>query len=274
MNHLQTNSANNHCPMTRISSFLKSNIIISLLMGILLTAEGLSAGPLVVGTIWFPPFYNIEKDGDRVTGISGINVDIVTKVLDAIGEPYVLKYYPAKRLYANMIKGTTHLFYGIRVPESHISPEYIIHSRNTISKITLRAFHLETTPTINTRTDLIGKSVIVFRGYGYGGFIEFVKSPEAKMTIHTADTQVNGLKMLKKGRADYLIAFERPALAAMKTFPDGTLDDVTFSEPLYVADGYFVLSRKLPDVESLLSRMEKAYERLEAEGAFEGMIVY
>ncbi|MBU2511961.1 transporter substrate-binding domain-containing protein [bacterium] len=228
--------------------------------------------PLVIGTIWFPPFYNIEKEGDKVTRISGINVNIVTKVLDSIGEEYVLKYYPAKRLYANMVKGTTHIFYGIRVPPNVVSPDYILHSKNTISKITLRVFHLTSTPGISKKEDLVGKSIIVFRGYGYGGFINYVNDPNNAMSVHTADSQVNGFKMLKKGRANYLLAFERPALETLKIFPEDFLIDVTYSDPLYIADGYFVISRKTPNAQSLLDRMEGAYMKLENEGVFEGMI--
>ncbi len=244
---------------------------------ILLAASGLSqvsaAKPLVIGTIWFPPFYNIEKEGDKVTRISGINVNIVTKVLDSIGEEYILKYYPAKRIYANLVKGTTHIFYGIRVPPNVVSPDYILHSKHTISKITLRVFHLQSTPTISKKEDLVGKSIIVFRGYGYGGFINYINHPGNAMTVHTADTQVNGFKMLKKGRAKYMLAFERPAVETMKTFPEAFLADVTYSDPLYIADGYFVISKKTPNATSLLARMESAYLKLESEKVFEGMIV-
>lgn len=262
--------------LLKISSGLKIDFFKAtvLLFFVCWQSNQLLAKPLEVAAIWFPPFYNIEKEGDKVTGISGINVDIVTKVLDEIGESYVLKYYPAKRVYANMIKGKTHIFYGIKVPASHVSPDYILHSQNKISKITLRAYHLDSTPTITKKEDLIGKSVIVFRGYGYGGFIEYIKHPKNKIIIQTADSQVNGFKMLKKKRADYLVAFERPARATMKTFPKGFTKDITFGEPLFVADGYFVLSRKTPKAEELLQRMEEAYLKLNARGAFEGMIIH
>ena len=231
------------------------------------------ARPLQVGVIWFPPFYVIEKEGDKVTGIRGINVEIVTRVLDEINQPYHLKYYPAKRLYSNMIHGKIDLFYGIRVPSSHVSSDHILHSNQTISKIVLKAYYMRGTPPLKQKEELIGKSVIVFRGYGYGGFIEYIKNPANRMTIYTADTQINGFKMLAKGRAGYLIAFERPAKAALRRFNEGFYNKVLSSDPLYIADGYFVMSRKTPNAKKLMDRMEKAYNKLDAEGVFDGMIV-
>lgn len=236
-------------------------------------SKNLTAAPLEVGVIWFPPFYNIEKKEEQVTKISGINVDIVTRVLDRIGESYELKFYPAKRLYSNMVRGKTHIFYGIRVPASHVSPDHILHSKTKISKITLKAYYLNQTARIASKTDLIGKTVIVFRGYGYGGFIEYIKNPNNRMSVFEADSQINGFKMILKKRAEYLIAFERPATNALKAFGKSDQLRITSSEPLFVADGYFIVSRKVPDAEKLLERMEKAYLDLETEGAFKGMIV-
>lgn len=229
----------------------------------------LHAEDLVVGAIWFPPFYIIEKNqSGKVTGISGLNIAIITKVLQSLGKPYVLKVYPAKRLYRNLIEGTTDIFYGIRIPPSVIPAQYILHSQTTINKITLRVFHLKQTPVIQSRKDLIGSSVIVFRGYGYGGFIEYLRDPANRIEVHMADTQINGFKMLKKKRADYLVAFERPAFEAISHFPEKTMADVIYSPPLFVADGYFIVSGKTAKAPKLLAEMEAAYHRLKAQGVF------
>lgn len=224
------------------------------------------AKPLVVVAVFFPPFYEIEKEGEKVIKISGINVDIVTKVLNAIGETYVLEYYPAKRLYSNLVKGSVDIFYGLNVP-TEVAP-YVLLSKNKINQITLRAYSSGSTVPIKKKEDLIGQSVIVTRGWAYGGFINYINDSANKIKISISDTHQNGFKMLKKGRANYLLAFERPTKATLKTLPNDYFTDLKWSPPLFYADGHFVVSKKTPNAESLLRRMDLAYEKLEKSGAF------
>lgn len=255
---------------------IKKWIVVLLIFLCSLLSEGgvaLKAKPLEVGVIWFPPFYTIEKDLEgRVTGISGLNVDIITKVLDSMGKSYELKYYPAKRLYRNLTTGSTDIFYGIKVPPSLIPSQDVLYSQTKINRITLRVFHLKSAPVIRRKEDLVGKSVIVFRGYGYGGFIDYLKNPSNQLKIYVADTQINGFKMLKKERAAYLVAFERPAVEAMRKFPKGTMTDVVQSAPLFQADGYFIVSSKTPNASQLLAEMETVYGRLKEQGLFSDLL--
>lgn len=261
--------------ISQISRHVKrAALAISLICVYALIPTGrIHAETLKVGCVWYPPFYVIEKEGDKVTNITGINVDIVTKVLDRIGEKYTIELFPAKRLYANLVKGTTHLFYGLRTPEAVIPSSAIYHSRNTVSKVFLRAYSIGDTKPIADKYDLRGQRLIAFRGHGYGGFIDFIQDPENKITILMADTQENGFKMLKKKRGDYLLAPELPAMYAVKLLPEDYLPNLRWSPRLAHADGSFVISRKTPKAEDLRDRMDAAYEELLAEGAFEGLIV-
>ncbi len=234
-------------------------------------SKNIIAKPLVVAAISFPPFYIIEKEGAKVKKISGINVDIVTQVLDSIDEPYILEYYPPKRMYSNLIKGSADVFYGLNVP-TEVAP-HVILSDTKISKITLRVYSVGKTRPIEKKEDLIGQSIIVFLGYAYGGFINYVKNPANKMVIFIANTQKDAFKMLKKQRADYLLAFERPALATLELLPEDYFTNLKWGPPLFYADGYFVISKKTPNAKLLLQRMDKAYIDLENRGAFKNLIV-
>ncbi len=240
--------------------------VLLLVLLFFICSTSILAKPLVVVAVYFPPFYIIEKEGAKVKKISGINVDIVTKVLDTIGEPYILEYYPAKRLYSNLIKGSVDIFYGLNVsPE--VAPHVII-SKNKINKITLRVFSTGNTVPIQKKEDLIGQNIIVSRGWAYGGFINYIDAPANKIKKSISNTHKNGFRMLKKGRAKYLLAFERPARITLKKLPKNYFVDLKWSPPLFYADGHFVISKKTPNAESLLLRMDRAYEKLEKSGIF------
>ncbi len=51
------------------------------------------------------------------------------------------------------------------------------------------------------------------------------------------------------------------------------LPDLKFSPSLFLADGYFIVSKQTPDAVGLLARMEKAYKKLVNNRTFKGMIV-
>jgi len=229
------------------------------------------ASQLSVGAMDFPPFY-VFGNGGQVTGI---NVDIVTAVLDKIGETYEVRGYPVKRLYSNIVKGSCNVFYGIKVPDKVLPSDAVLYSQNKISKIDLRVYSIGDTPVIQKKEDLVGKSIIVLRGYGYGGFIKFLTSPKTKIKVQTTDKQDFAFKMLKKKRADYLLAFKRPAEISIKHLKSTgySLPDLKVGPSLFLADGYFIVSQKTPEAKQLLARMENAYEELLKGGAFSGMIV-
>ena len=80
------------------------------LSGLFLPA--LAEQQLIVEAGFAPPYYTV--DGEKV---SGILVDMVSRVLDEAGIPFSIKAHPTKRVYRNLINGTGHIFLGPLKPE-------------------------------------------------------------------------------------------------------------------------------------------------------------
>ena len=64
--------------------------------------------------------------------------------------------------------------------------------------------------------------------------------------------------MLQKRRADYLIDYRESAEIYLKKYPLPDLEHTVLS----VVDLYFIVSRKTPDTEKVLARMEAAFREL------------
>jgi len=215
------------------------------------------AKPLEVGMLHFPPYYEI-KGTDQVEGIF---VDFLKKVMDEADIEYTFKGYPPRRLYQNVASGKTDIWMGTTDVKAYegkveVSPERIVN-------IYLRAYSVGDTPVAKSPADLKGKSVITIHGYNYAGFIKFLKAPDNNIQINDTPTHKQALKMLQKGRADYLIDYKMPL--------ENTLDKMSAIEDLKFGDlkeiGIYInVSKKTPNTSEVMDNIMDAYQTLQEKG--------
>ena len=216
------------------------------------------AEPLKVGVLDFPPFYIVKSETD----VSGSMADVIRKTLDKAGIAYVISGLPPKRLYKNLADGTTHIWMGTRgVPEYE---GHVLYSNIETQEIEIRLYTTNDKPLLTTLADLKGKKVITIRGFGYGGMITFLNDPKNNITTDLTDGHDLAFKKLLKGRSDYLLDYKQPAEDTIK---QEKMTGLKYSS-LKKINIQFVVSKKAPDAQNLLKKIDAAYLALKKEGVF------
>lgn len=197
------------------------------------------------------PFHGV-KDG-KSTG--GISTDIMVNILKEAKIPYRVRIYPAPRLYLNLATGKTDVFIGIKNVPSY--KDKVIFSKKAVSEAALGVYTLQK-KLILKKEDLIGKSVIVVRGYRYGGLLHFMKNPKNHVQLEVATTHENGLRMLKRKRAHYFLDYTNTVDIHLLDVPIPNIKYTVIDRvPLFL-----IVSKSTPNAESIMKGLELAWQRI------------
>ena len=239
------------------SIMLMGSLVIAFCLSLCAPARG-EAPVLKAGVLDFPPYYIVKNEND----VRGSLAEVIRKVLDRAGFTYVLNGYPPKRLYKNIADGTVQVWLGVGgVPDYEGK---VLYSDIKVEEIEVRLYTLDGKPLLRKMEDLKGKTVILQRGYGYGGLVSFLEDPRNKITPDYTDGHELAFKKLLKGRAEYLMDYRQPADAVISK---ERLSGVK-SIPMKTLGVHFIVSKKAPDAENLLKKIDAAYLALKKEGAF------
>ncbi len=215
------------------------------------------AGPAVkVGYVEFPPVFYTDSTGNP----RGTLIELMGKVMKEAGYAWDAASYPTERMAKYLARGEIHLWVGS--PSLPAFKGTTLVGATELMKIVMRSYFINDTSPIRARADLRGKKVIILNGYGYGGWINFIKEPANKVSYSETNTHESAFRMLKAGRADYLLDYKRPSDKVLRKIPVPGLahSDIT-------AFGvHFVVSKKAPAAGKLLENLENAYNRLVGEG--------
>ncbi|OUS38960.1 hypothetical protein A9R00_10145 [Oleispira antarctica] len=228
-----------------------SSALITIICGLLLFNNCL-ADKLKVGIIDFPPFYIINEDGAS----SGVYLDILKKTLHHAKLDFHLDIYPTKRLYRNLGAGETQLFLGIKGPAEY--NKKVLYSSTSVSQIQMRVYALGDTPLPLTKEDINNHRIITMRGYSYGGLINYFTDPKNNIEVTSTTKHSSSFLMLKDNRADYVINYKQPSEMALANIQIPNLKYTSF----YDAKIHFIVSKKTPNAERVLDKLERAYREL------------
>lgn len=233
---------------------LKSYIIFAIIILSVLCwfSPANSANRIIVGYIEFPPVFSTGSDGSP----EGILIDLGRNVLKQAGYTGIFKSYPAKRMALYLAEGEIHLWLGLSTLPEFRGTTYT--GTSTLLSIEMRAFTVTGAPPVKTQDDLKGKSILLMRGYSYGGWIEYIKNPANHITYRELNTHESAFLALNRRKYDYLLDYKMPSDAALKKIQIDTLAYNTISS----FDAKFVVSKKAPDAENLLKRLESAFQEL------------
>jgi len=212
--------------------------------------------PVRLAYIEFTPIFSTSPAGKPV----GILIDLADKVLTESGYQWKATSYPTNRMISQIVSGDEQLWIGLStIPEFK---DAALVGKTKIMDITLVAYTIGDKAKILKKEDLTGKSVIILRGYSYGGWADYIKSAAGKVTFSEIDDHAIGFKMLSIGRADYFLDYQGPAEKVLAgAVPDNLKKSVISSFGVY-----FVVSKKAPEAEKLLSDLEATFARLKKAG--------
>ncbi len=215
------------------------------------------SGEIEAGALHFPPFSNVKNHFE----VDGYLIDLATQVLDKAGVTFDLRTYSPKKLYMNLATGKTDFFIG---PKNVVYYEKeTITSSFVVTQIDLRVYTMSKENPIKSPDDLKGQAIITRFGYNFGGFIKFLENPENNITVHATKKPENMFLMLGKKRANYFLNYQRPT----ETWAKEQNIQGLKSNSIQKIDLYFIVSKKAPDAQNLLTRLEKAFNELKADGA-------
>lgn len=212
-----------------------------------------AAETVKVGCVEFPPFTYTGVDG-RPTGKA---IELVSAILTRAGLPFEIQCYPGARLMASLRDGSSHLAMLIRHPDV---TEAALYGRLPMAYLELDAYRLAATPPLGGIENTRGKSVIVLRGYGYGGWIDFFKDPANGLRLSYADSRDAAIRMLAGGHGDYLIDYADPASGVLAQAAVPGLQGETLAR----LETYFLVSKKAPEAAALLRRVENIFVQMGA----------
>ncbi len=184
------------------------------------------------------------------------------RLADAIfkkaGMPWHGTGYPAARMFDNLRNGTSEFSMLVNAPALQ---ECCLIGKKPMTSTELRVYAHAGTPPVKSREDLVGKSVITIQGYSYGGLLAFISDRKNNINNNVAATHEAAFAMLERKRADYLIDYTGPSTEMLAMHP---IKDVRH-DVIDRLDVYLVLSKKRPDAQALMGRLEAIAESLNKE---------
>ncbi len=221
-----------------------------------MAAEMAGADPLKVGYVEFPPYTYTENGKAK-----GNLIEMMEKVAADQGIAYKAESAPARRIFNGLPEGEFQVFLGVKSVKDFEGTT--LASATPIGRIELNAYALGEAPAVKAKEDLAGKAAVVLTGYSYGGWRPWMEDPANKVMLVEARTAEQALNLLQAGRAPVLLQYTLPMQQALggKALPE------LKATPISAIDVYFVVSRRTPDAEALLAKLEAGYAKLKAAGA-------
>ncbi|MBF0228406.1 MAG: transporter substrate-binding domain-containing protein [Desulfamplus sp.] len=218
--------------------------------------QKLEAQEIQVHVFNFQPFYVVEEGKEP----SGLLIESLKVALEKCNIAYSIKGYPPKRVYNNLAEGKSDIFLGVKgVPEFEGN---VLYSSEKITQIDLRVYNRQDTQPIKTKEELKGKKILTIRGYSYGGFIKYLEDPANQITLDVTDGHELAFKKLQGKRADYLLDYSAPAETTLKSVIIPGIQNHSIS----LLDVFLIVSKKNPDAENILKKIEQAFIDLKKEG--------
>ena len=219
--------------------------------------------PIKIGYIEFPPMTYTDEHGHA----AGIIIDITSKTLKEAGYQWTARSLPAKRLALMLAKGDVQLWIGLSTLPEFEGKTYI--GKSVVEKLTLRAYTTNINKPILKQEDLIGKTVLVLRGYSYGGWINFIKNPSNQVNVIEFDSHEESFKALnlfsKTRKNCYLLNYKHPSEIVLKsTYYPG----IKYNE-ISSFNIHFVVTRQMHEAKAVLTNIEAAFLQLQEKNAFQ-----
>lgn len=205
-----------------------------------------------VGYIEFPPVFSTDQQGNAV----GSLISLTQKVLEHAGYKPKFQSLPTKRLSRHLVDGKVDLWVGLSTIPLFSGNTLI--GQSEVMKITLQAYSLGKKESILSEQDLRHKSIIILRGYSYGGWINFIKDPKNKVHFLEVDSHKKALELLSHRRADFLLDYKGPISRALKTMKTEGLR----SQEISSFPARFVISKAIKNAPLILQDIERAYRNL------------
>lgn len=212
---------------------------------------------------WYP--YSAYRDGQ----IQGLSVDIVRAAFAASGTPVALLPYPYTRCMELARSGILAGCFN-STPNARVLADYQLATQPLFSDDILLWARRDAPRAPRPLLDLeqlYGARIAVTSGYEYGH--RFDNDPHLRRVPVRRD--INGFRMLQRGRVDYCAAFRGTARALFEEHPElaGQFLPVM---TLHHAQLYLSFSRRHPQAAILRARFDAGLRQLHERGDYQRLL--
>lgn len=215
-----------------------------------------SSRTIKIGYVEFPPMTYTDEHGNP----SGVIIDITSKTLKKAGYHWTAKSLPAKRLAKMLTNGDVQLWIGLSTLPEFKGKTYVGNS--VVKKLQLRAYTIGKRKPILTTNDLIGQTILILRGYSYGGWINFIKDPENQIDYLEFNSHKSAFKWLdvcsKKTLPCYLLNYKHPSEIVLRS---ANFQNIQYNE-ISELNIHFVVTKQMDDAAVVLDKIEQAFLQL------------
>lgn len=207
---------------------------------------------LVFGYIEFPPYYYTDENGEA----KGHLIDLAYELAAKAGYSIKTVPQPTKRALRSVASGEIDLWFGLSTIE--VYKDHVLISDHPIDRLELRAYSTKAISQFHDHHDLVGKNVVILRGYSYGGLLDFIEDPKNNIDLMRVTSHAQALKVLETRKMDYMLDYARIVESAREEYPIKVL----YSRVLYTLDVHITLSKKLHDAKGVMTKLQNAFLQL------------
>ncbi|WP_193072162.1 substrate-binding periplasmic protein [Pseudomonas sp. FME51] len=205
----------------------------------------------------FPGYSELGATG-RATGKA---VDLTRKLLHEAGYEAQVQILPAARIWLGLENGDVHMWPGLLNKPG--LDEHTLLTERDMGQVGINLYYLPGNPAPDWPQGLRGKSVIMITNFTYTNALkDILIDPELDLVLHKSGSHSGAVKMLLRGRGDYLLDYRAQVDVVRQELELDPLPSIKVAEhPMR-----FVLSRHSGFADQLKADLDAAFDRLQAQG--------
>ena len=209
--------------------------------------------------IEFPPISYTDQNGKP----AGSLINIASRIFEKANLPWSAHEYPTARMIKYLAEGEVDVWIGLTTIPELQDTTLVGNSIPMILK--LNAYSVGQEYQVKSPQDLLGKSLIIIRGYSYGGWINFIKDKNNNIDYIEVDSHETALNALGKNRAEIMLAYQSPMNEALENVQ---IENLQFTNILSL-DCKILVSKKAKNAAKLLQALDAAFVSLHEDGEVE-----
>ncbi|MEH6686056.1 MAG: transporter substrate-binding domain-containing protein [Halopseudomonas sabulinigri] len=220
-------------------------------------AAAIQGEVLQVAIMHFPGYSEVNENGDAV----GHTVTLLEKLLQQAGLAYNIRILPAARIWNGLEDGSVQIWPGI-VNKPGLEAHTLLTQR-TLGMVGINLYYPPGSQPPEWPQGIKGKRVILITNYTYTAqLMRTLNDPALELTFHSGSSHIGAVRMLLRGRGDYLLDYRAQVESVAKTLDIEVLPHLTVAEqPMRL-----VVSRRTPDASRVVDALDLAFDQLQAQG--------
>lgn len=208
----------------------------------------------------FAPYYYYDAEGQP----AGELVRLYSMIVENAGYRWQGTIIPARRVMHGLAKGQYDSSILVKNPLLENS-DVMITSPTHVSEMILNVYFHQNKPVIQRKEQLIGHSIAVMRGYGYGGLKRWLDGEYNNLNVYELDSFSSVIRLLENQRVDYALLYD-------VNFAEGTKDlgrsakGIKLSTLTRVPLYFHLNKHKIPNANQVMVDLMESYHDLIARG--------